>query len=1197
MGTLRVSLSRRVVTKSGPLATRYLIVLIGLACALVPAAKGQANTGNWATTGNLNTAREYHSATATRLSDGSVLFAGGYNGGYVQSAEIYHPEIATFTTTASLNTPRYSHSATLLTNGMVLIIGGYGSTGYLSSAELYNPATGRFTATGNLNTARAYHTATRLYNGMVLITGGSGNSGYLASAELYNPAAGTFTITGSLVTARQYQAAVLLMSGNVLVTGGYGASGNLASSELYYPTAGTFSATGSLATARQHHTITILNGGTVLVTGGNGNSGYLSSVELYNPSTGTFSNTGSLIAARQYHSAMLQNDGMVLIAGGGNSLGYLATSELYNPATGTFSSTGNLNSARQSHSATLLNDGRTLIAGGNNGAYLSSAEIFSPASGVFLVTGSLSTARSGSAANVLSDGSVLVSGGYNGSALSITELYNPSIGTFTSTGSLVIARYGHISTILGNGLVLVAGGSGLGCFALASAEVYDPVSRSFSTTGIMVAHRRVHTSTLLNNGKVLIVGGYGSTSSCTGGALLSAELYDPSTRTFSATGGLHSARWGHRASLLTNGKVLITGGTNGSSYLSSAELYDPSTGTFAITGSMSAARVYHGAALLGSGKVLVAGGSNGTDLSSAELYDPTTGTFGATGSMLSARNSHLLVTLNNGSVLVTGGLFGTSYLASAELYKASSGTFSSAGSMHSVRIGHTSTLLNDGNVLIEGGASGSSAYLASAELYEVNAVVPQITSLAPISGAIGSSVTITGQLFGPPQPNSSVLFNGVAAAITSWSATSIIVTVPIGATTGNVVVSVGGIPSNGVSFTPGPSITSLSSASGAVGNQIKIEGVNFGLSGTVTFNGKTATTSNWTTSSVLATVPTGATTGPIVLTAGGFASNGVAFTITSSGGTPPAAPTNLSATTISNTQINLSWTASVTPGVTYTILRNSVPAATGRTTTSYSDIGLTAGTTYHYQVEAVNSSGTSAPSNTANGLTSGGTPPQPPSNLFASTLSANDIELNWNASLSFGVTYTVTATPPGVPIATNVTGVSYIYSSASPNTQYCFTVVAVNSSGSSASSNQSCAMTFAASCPKVEDQSSINSGPDENGNVNWELKALVTDQNGSKTYDIGSIEAFGIHTLPYFDCLGEPNPGIYQQGNVHLNLNIPQLSGQAGFIWYADVWFVDIEPCIGGCDGPDGECPNPDGVEEIAFPLEYPTPFIYRDCP
>jgi RHS repeat-associated protein len=162
---------------------------------------------------------------------------------------------------------------------------------------------------------------------------------------------------------------------------------------------------------------------------------------------------------------------------------------------------------------------------------------------------------------------------------------------------------------------------------------------------------------------------------------------------------------------------------------------------------------------------------------------------------------------------------------------------------------------------------------------------PSITSLSVTSGAVGTAVTVTGSNFGSSQGTGAVTFNGTTASVTSWGASSIGVTVPNGATTGNVVVTAaGGVASNGTNFTvlPTPSITSLSVTSGAVGTPVTITGTNFGASqgtSTVTFNGTTATPANWSITSITVPVPSGATTGNVVVSVGGVSSNGIAFTV------------------------------------------------------------------------------------------------------------------------------------------------------------------------------------------------------------------------------------------------------------------------------------------------------------------------------
>jgi Kelch motif/Galactose oxidase, central domain len=339
---------------------------------------------------------------------------------------------------------------------------------------------------------------------------------------------------------------------------------------------------------------------------------------------------------------------------------------------GTFTPTGSMGTARSGHTATLLKSGKVLIAGGSGprAIPLVSAELYDPATGTFTPTGSLATAHGGHTATLLSDGKVLIAGGADQSSIASAELYDAATATFTPTGSLSTARQVHTATLLSNGMVLIAGGLNPDAQdpQLVSAELYDPATATFTPTGSLSTARQGHTATLLTSGMVLIAGGFNSSW------LASAELYDPATGTFTPTGSLASGREGHRATLLTNGKVLIAGGwfwfNSGTqvTWLMSAEVYDPATGTFATTGSLAMARIGHTATLLTGGKLLVAGGFNsGTRLASAELYDPATGTFMTTGSLATARNGHTATLLTNGMVLIAGGL-GDDLLASAELY-------------------------------------------------------------------------------------------------------------------------------------------------------------------------------------------------------------------------------------------------------------------------------------------------------------------------------------------------------------------------------------------------------------------------------------------------------------------------------------------------------------------------------------------------
>ena len=347
-----------------------------------------------------------------------------------------------WTPTGSMHTARASQTATLLTNGLVLVAGGTGdANNALASSELYNSASGTWSSTGNLHVARVSARAVLLANGRVLTMGGCLSNdcqgSTTRSAEIYNPVSGTWTVTGSMRMARAEFVAVLLPNGQVLVAGGctsYDVNGCLAvtaAAELYNPATGTWTSTGAMRAARMAMTGTVLLTGKALIAGGQtAASDALGSSELYNPATGTFSLTGRLITPRSGHTATLLKNGLVLMAGGENVNGVsLLQAELYNSTTGAYKATGNMPSTRQEHTAVLLPTGSVLVAGGNRVTLstttpLASCATYNPATGTWTTASSMKNARADHTATLLHNGHVLAAGGDNTSGeLSSAELF------------------------------------------------------------------------------------------------------------------------------------------------------------------------------------------------------------------------------------------------------------------------------------------------------------------------------------------------------------------------------------------------------------------------------------------------------------------------------------------------------------------------------------------------------------------------------------------------------------------------------------------------------------------------------------------------------------------------------------------------------------------------------------------------------
>ncbi|HUP69390.1 MAG TPA: kelch repeat-containing protein [Acidimicrobiales bacterium] len=846
--------------------------------------------GSWSRTRPGQVARTF--STATLLAGVGVLVTGGD----VVSAETFDPGLDDWQATGPMGTARFSgHTAIPLAAGRVLVVGGTGPSGTaLDATEIYEPGRRSWTASGKLQVGRAGHAAVRLRDGRVLVAGGNSTNGPTRSVEIYDPVDGAWSRANDLPAARVNHTATVLRDGRVLVVGGCveATSPPCSTALMYEPGRNRWTPAGSLGTHRNGHTASVLLDGRVLVVGGTGPAGNLRSAEIFDPATLAWEPTGELFVPRVSHTASVLTDGSVLIAGGcctGPAGDGLELAERYDPAAGRWEPAAGLGTGRANHHATLLSDGRVLVSGGESVL----GELFSvytgippqiasvePAGGptfggtVVTLRGVNLAPRDGEEVRVRfgdvdakvltvaptevtvespaqAQGTVAVTAETLGgaSAPAVLSEFTYGAGAWRPAGPMPAAVgtldgrfYDHTATDLAAGEVLVAGGTQ--DFALAnalrSAALYDPATGIWSRTGSLGTSRFQHTATRLLDGRVLVAGGQNegilapNLAATKGGALTSSEVYDPLTARWAAVDGLNVPRLDHTATLLEDGRVLVTGGATSEGRrrhsVAAAEMFDPASGRWTLLPPMNQARVGHTATLLEDGRVLVAGGmtfdadanvpgvavplpGNAEPVASAEIFAPKNEKWTLVPEMSVARFSHTASLLPGGEVLVAGGNGGGfEGLASAEVFDpaadAGAGRWAGTGSFRRARGGHTATTIAGGRVLVTGGGPGYPGEevpgpLASAEIYDPTERTWALTSYlaSPRAGHTASLL-----------PDGTVLAAGGYRDMAEVTGRSIL--------------------ADGTErYTPAPGVTELAPASGPSGGGLEVSVNGHGLRG------------------------------------------------------------------------------------------------------------------------------------------------------------------------------------------------------------------------------------------------------------------------------------------------------------------------------------------------------------------------------
>ena len=478
--------------------------------------------------------------TAARLRDGRVLVTDDES----PAAEIYDVGNDTWSPTAPMSQARPRSTATQLSDGRVLVVGGWSGRRNLASGEIYDPSTDDWHTISPMANGRTHHTATLLGDGTVLVAGGSTGhveaTWVLAAAERYDPNTDAWSSAGSMSSPRLEHAATRLVDGRVFVTGGSN-GGLLSTTEVYDQTTGSWSPLASLIVPRKKHTATLTRQGVLVVGGRNtrGGSRIESIAELYDFDTNTWSAAGSLGSFNDLTATKLQ-DGSVLFAGdsvrlpetydrdGTRILSLAGLSRMYDPVSLSWSMTSTMVERPGRHTATLLDDGRVLVVGGGRGRKPATAEIYDPITQTWYPTGAAILDKEGHSETKLADGRILIAGGRRrtGDQLDVLNsvvLHHTSTGASLNTGEMAQPRWGHAAALLFDGRVLVAGGWDTANRPLASAEIYDPATGGWSSTRSMAEARGTPIVSLLVDGSLLVRSGIGET-----GLLHSSEVYDPS---------------------------------------------------------------------------------------------------------------------------------------------------------------------------------------------------------------------------------------------------------------------------------------------------------------------------------------------------------------------------------------------------------------------------------------------------------------------------------------------------------------------------------------------------------------------------------------------------------------------------------------------------------------------------------------------
>lgn len=775
--------------------------------------------GGWTTKTSMPTARFGLGAATV---NGIIYAMGGdvnyYGCGPTSANEAYDPATNTWTAKAPLITPHMNGFGVAVLNNNIYVIGGSPQcTNPTRAVEAYDPATNTWTAKAPLPASPGGYglvdAAVGVINGILYVAGGSTEAGITNTLYAYDPETNTWATKTPMPIGR-YVGVGAVVNGILYVVGGNVSGGTAATSTFAYdPITDTWSTKAPMNISRGWLTAAVVNNRIYAIGGGTAATNWGTATEEYDPLTDTWTVLADMPTGRQAFGAAEVNGTIhaigglnaslgaglatveaytpvpptsdVLVAGGfANNTSSPPTAEVFHESTGTWSATTNTiaygtipTNGICGANMTLLRSGKALIAGGSCGGddhtVTNAASLYDPATNLWSMGDSMAYGRQNFALVTMGNGDALAIGGcaggcsgpnvlgqYAGAVGGSAEQYSATGDSWTTKHTLNTARSGlglqnWKAVTLKDGKVLVCGGNNAFSTTYTSCEIYDPKSDTWATTA--GAYPEVGGPTgvvLLNSGKVLAV----LNSS------LGAVLFDPATTTWSATGAPASLQMSANLTLLSDGRVLMTGGFSYNAgigtTLAGAQIYNPTTESWTTTGSMGIGRGYHFAVLLMDGKVLAGGGLTGSDspawappVASAEIFNPNTGLWSPTGAMAQPRwnsvNAVRLLTSTPAPISHTVSLFKSGTGTGTVISTAPDGTLSCGDTCSATYYHDTSVTLvataDPGNTFSgwSGCDSNPDAYTCVIAMNDNRSVTANFADTTPPSAPVVSGVTPT----------------------------------------------------------------------------------------------------------------------------------------------------------------------------------------------------------------------------------------------------------------------------------------------------------------------------------------------------------------------------------------------------------------------------------------------------------------------